>query len=310
MRVALFATSAVLHFSRLAAASRTPGFVGAQHRWFRNYHRAASPLNMLARGRKGEGTKEQNKASKICVVCGRPFTWRKKWERCWDEVTTCSKRCNSERRKSNRSAKSGAGEEEFTDSEGENAALQVITPHDDLETVRKQAKKAAKKATKAAKRAKREGKAPQGTGQKACQQPGCGRRVDLLVRCQTDDSAGQWLLVCGKCWRDVSGGVVDGDANHPGYRVSGEDTELAMQPSLLLCINFVLYVDQSFALLQYSTQYGGLWKNRHVAVDKAQPRTAALDEDGLPEVEALSLSDSSMQDDLSVLLLAAAGEGA
>ncbi|CAL1149469.1 unnamed protein product [Cladocopium goreaui] len=35
---------------------------------------------------------------KDCVVCGRPFTWRKKWERCWDEVTTCSNRCRTERR--------------------------------------------------------------------------------------------------------------------------------------------------------------------------------------------------------------------
>lgn len=25
-------------------------------------------------------------------------------------------------------------------------------------------------------------------------------------------------MVCGKCWRGVSGGVVDGDANHPHYR--------------------------------------------------------------------------------------------
>ncbi|WP_122563141.1 DUF2256 domain-containing protein, partial [Pseudomonas viridiflava] len=21
---------------------------------------------------------------KTCVVCGLPFTWRKKWARCWD----------------------------------------------------------------------------------------------------------------------------------------------------------------------------------------------------------------------------------
>ena len=35
---------------------------------------------------------------KVCVICGRPFTWRKKWERSWDEVTTCSKSCNAERR--------------------------------------------------------------------------------------------------------------------------------------------------------------------------------------------------------------------
>jgi len=42
--------------------------------------------------------KKENLPSKVCVVCGRPFTWRKKWERSWDEITTCSKRCNTERR--------------------------------------------------------------------------------------------------------------------------------------------------------------------------------------------------------------------
>ncbi|HOY80335.1 MAG TPA: DUF2256 domain-containing protein [Hyphomonadaceae bacterium] len=31
--------------------------------------------------------------SKPCVGCGRPFSWRKKWERCWDEVRFCSDRC-------------------------------------------------------------------------------------------------------------------------------------------------------------------------------------------------------------------------
>jgi hypothetical protein len=30
---------------------------------------------------------------KICPVCGRPFTWRKKWEKNWDEVIYCSKAC-------------------------------------------------------------------------------------------------------------------------------------------------------------------------------------------------------------------------
>lgn len=57
-------------------------------------------------GRRGGGdssNKEKkpsksNLPEKICVVCGRPFTWRKKWERCWDEVTCCSKSCNSQRR--------------------------------------------------------------------------------------------------------------------------------------------------------------------------------------------------------------------
>jgi hypothetical protein len=38
----------------------------------------------------------------VCVVCNRPFTWRKKWENCWDEVQCCSKRCQSERKSGGR----------------------------------------------------------------------------------------------------------------------------------------------------------------------------------------------------------------
>ncbi|OZB18875.1 MAG: DUF2256 domain-containing protein [Rhodobacterales bacterium 34-62-10] len=36
---------------------------------------------------------------KTCVTCGRPFTWRKKWEKVWDEVRYCSDRCRGERGK-------------------------------------------------------------------------------------------------------------------------------------------------------------------------------------------------------------------
>ncbi|MDA8486747.1 DUF2256 domain-containing protein [Pseudomonas resinovorans] len=31
--------------------------------------------------------------SKLCTVCGRPFLWRRRWKRCWDEVRYCSERC-------------------------------------------------------------------------------------------------------------------------------------------------------------------------------------------------------------------------
>ncbi|MBW4655455.1 MAG: DUF2256 domain-containing protein [Kaiparowitsia implicata GSE-PSE-MK54-09C] len=34
---------------------------------------------------------------KICPVCDRPFTWRKKWADCWDEVKYCSERCRRRR---------------------------------------------------------------------------------------------------------------------------------------------------------------------------------------------------------------------
>ncbi|MBJ05490.1 MAG: hypothetical protein CMP65_06315 [Flavobacteriales bacterium] len=32
---------------------------------------------------------------KICLVCKREFTWRKKWERDWQNVKYCSKKCRS-----------------------------------------------------------------------------------------------------------------------------------------------------------------------------------------------------------------------
>lgn len=31
--------------------------------------------------------------SKVCAACGRPFSWRKKWERDWEQVKYCSERC-------------------------------------------------------------------------------------------------------------------------------------------------------------------------------------------------------------------------
>ena len=37
--------------------------------------------------------KKADLPTKICVACGRPFAWRKKWARDWDQVRTCSERC-------------------------------------------------------------------------------------------------------------------------------------------------------------------------------------------------------------------------
>jgi len=36
---------------------------------------------------------------KTCVQCSRPFTWRKKWARAWEEVKYCSERCRTEARR-------------------------------------------------------------------------------------------------------------------------------------------------------------------------------------------------------------------
>ena len=30
---------------------------------------------------------------KVCGECGRPFEWRKKWERDWEHVLYCSEAC-------------------------------------------------------------------------------------------------------------------------------------------------------------------------------------------------------------------------
>jgi hypothetical protein len=37
--------------------------------------------------------KKENLPQKICPICQRPFSWRKKWERNWDAVVYCSERC-------------------------------------------------------------------------------------------------------------------------------------------------------------------------------------------------------------------------
>lgn len=186
------------------------------------------------------GVKKENLPSKVCVVCNRPFTWRKKWESCWDEVTTCSKSCNSSRRSlksaSNKSERSGAAAESADQGMCSDESGDAPTGEDDIDA--RTARKDSKKAAKAEKRAKREGRAPATTGQKLCDV--CASGVDLLVRCRIDATR-DWKLVCGKCWKDVSGGIADGDAAHPHYR------------------------------------YGGLWKNRAFKISASSSVTIQID---------------------------------
>tara|TARA_B100001939_G_scaffold337034_1_gene340815 strand:- start:484 stop:630 length:147 start_codon:yes stop_codon:yes gene_type:complete len=40
-----------------------------------------------------KGVLKINLPQKICINCGLPFTWRKKWERDWNNVKYCSKKC-------------------------------------------------------------------------------------------------------------------------------------------------------------------------------------------------------------------------
>ncbi|MEN8858372.1 MAG: DUF2256 domain-containing protein, partial [Flavobacteriaceae bacterium] len=30
--------------------------------------------------------KKQHLPEKICLICGKPFSWRKKWEKNWEQV--------------------------------------------------------------------------------------------------------------------------------------------------------------------------------------------------------------------------------
>ncbi|MEE3500645.1 DUF2256 domain-containing protein [Acidiphilium acidophilum] len=47
--------------------------------------------------------------SKICAACGRPFNWRRKWARDWDNVRYCSDACRSGRRDAALSRRTGRG---------------------------------------------------------------------------------------------------------------------------------------------------------------------------------------------------------
>jgi hypothetical protein len=43
--------------------------------------------------------KKSDLPEKICPVCHRPFQWRKKWEKVWDEVKYCSDKCRQNKSK-------------------------------------------------------------------------------------------------------------------------------------------------------------------------------------------------------------------
>jgi len=36
---------------------------------------------------------KQSLPAKPCCVCGRPMSWRKKWEKTWEQVKYCSQAC-------------------------------------------------------------------------------------------------------------------------------------------------------------------------------------------------------------------------
>ena len=44
-----------------------------------------------------KGVKKENLPTKMCPKCNRPFTWRKKWEKNWDNVKYCSEKCRRQK---------------------------------------------------------------------------------------------------------------------------------------------------------------------------------------------------------------------
>mmetsp|Transcript_44623 Transcript_44623/g.105806 ORF Transcript_44623/g.105806 Transcript_44623/m.105806 type:complete len:342 (+) Transcript_44623:98-1123(+) len=248
-------------------------------------------------GKKGGGFRNpHNLPVKDCVVCGRPFTWRKKWEKCWDEVLTCSNRCKSERKGGQKSSagrvaagmvagagaaarKSRGDRSESSESEEESGSEtqsqccnndsvdgtlesadnldkgMLLETQDNMSGQRdklleeiaaeplsnvadtdltsgssdkedsapqqteRQRRKAQKKAEKARRKAQR-ARSPEAVAEKRKPCDICQRPVDLLVRCTCDPSR-TWKMLCGKCWKEASGGVPDGDADHPYYRYGG-----------------------------------------------------------------------------------------
>ncbi len=56
--------------------------------------------------------RKPNLPEKVCDCCKRPFAWRKKWSKTWDQVRFCSERCRMAARQAKTRAK---GEEKQID---------------------------------------------------------------------------------------------------------------------------------------------------------------------------------------------------
>lgn len=52
---------------------------------------------MGAKNGTGKMVRNGDLPTKTCAACGLPFTWRKKWERDWENVKFCSDRCRATR---------------------------------------------------------------------------------------------------------------------------------------------------------------------------------------------------------------------
>ncbi len=44
-----------------------------------------------------KGVRKADLPQKTCASCARPFAWRKRWAKVWDEVRYCSDACRARR---------------------------------------------------------------------------------------------------------------------------------------------------------------------------------------------------------------------
>jgi hypothetical protein len=51
---------------------------------------------MARRNANGVKPDKADLPAKPCLHCSRPFAWRKKWARDWEQVKFCSDRCRAE----------------------------------------------------------------------------------------------------------------------------------------------------------------------------------------------------------------------
>jgi len=134
------------------------------------------------------------KAVKTCVHCQRPFSWRKKWERCWDEVLTCSNACKRERKRANGPADDAEDDDEEEDDNpcpqqpqgpprGDASASCPSQPSEDPPKTSSRTSSSA------------------GVRTKQCNV--CGEAVMMAYRCRWDKTK-VWRFVCRPCWPKIS----------------------------------------------------------------------------------------------------------
>ena len=66
-------------------------------REFGGHNEAGGRARAAYMPRMGKMRRKADLPEKTCATCGRPFTWRKKWARVWDEVRYCSDACRKRR---------------------------------------------------------------------------------------------------------------------------------------------------------------------------------------------------------------------